>query len=102
MKQRHLGRDPLIWVQGRHPFQQVNLQLIEAWGMVLHWDASELGEGWLEVLQLEGIWPVIFMGGSQHLEYLEDLVNFTVAHEQGLLLGHLCEDAAGRPEVHSE
>ena len=102
MEQSHFGRDSLIWVQGSHSLQKINLQLIQAWRVVLHWDSSELGEGRLEVLQLESIWPVIFVRGSKHLEYLEDLINFTVAHEEWLLLSHFCKNTSGRPQVHTQ
>lgn len=102
MEQSHFSRDPLIWVQGSHSLQKINLQLIQAGRVVLHWDSSELGEGRLEVLQLESIWPVIFVRGSKHLEYLEDLINFTVSHKEGLLLSHLRKDASGRPQVDTQ
>ena len=42
------------------------------------------------------------MGSAQNLEYFEDLVDFTVAHEERFLLGHLCKNASSRPEVNSE
>lgn len=60
----------------------------------MHWDASEAREGWFEVRELEGIWPVVLVWGAKHLEYFEDLVDFTVAHEKGFLLSHFCENAA--------
>ena len=49
--------------------------------MVLHWDASEFRERGLEVLQLQSIWPVVLVRGSQDLENFEDLIDFTVSHE---------------------
>lgn len=44
MEKGHLGGDSLVGVQGRHAFEEVNFELIEAWSVLLHWDASELGE----------------------------------------------------------
>ena len=50
MKERHFGRDSLVGVQSRHALEQIHFQLIETWGMLLHWNAPELRERWLEVL----------------------------------------------------
>ena len=102
MDQGHLGTDPLVGVQGRHSLQEVNLQLIHFMSVLLHWDSSELWEGGLEIVELESIRPIILVRGSKDLEYFEDLVDFTVTHEQRSLLGHLGEDAASGPDVDSE
>ena len=69
--------------------------------MVLHWDASELWERRLEVLQLQSIWPVVLVRGSQDLEDFEDLIDLTVSHEKRFLLGHLSEDASCGPQIYS-
>ena len=52
MEEGHLGRDSLVGVQGSHPLEEVDFELVEAWSVLLHWDASELGERRLEVGQL--------------------------------------------------
>ena len=36
------------------------------------------------------------------MEYLEDLIDFTVSAEEGLLLGQLGKDAANGPDVNSQ
>jgi len=70
--------------------------------VLVHWDAAETREGGLEVGKLQGVRPVVFVGCAKDFKYFEDLVDFTVAHEQGTLLCHFCKDAACRPEIHSE
>ena len=69
--------------------------------MVLHWDASELWERRLEVLQLQSIWPVVLVRGSQDLEDFEDLIDLTVSHEKRFFLGHLSENASRGPQIYS-
>lgn len=63
--------------------------------MLTHRYTLELGERGLEVRELQGVWPIVLVGSSQHFEYFKNLVDLAVAHEQGLALDHLCEDAAG-------
>jgi len=98
----HLCADSFVWIKSCHTFKKVYLQLIKSMGMLLHRDASELREGWLKVGQLQSIRPIIFMRGSQYLEYFEDLVDFTISHEKRALLSHLRENATGGPNVNSK
>ena len=102
MQQGHLGRDTLVRVQSGQTLEEVNLELVEAGSVLVHGDASESGEGGLEVRQLEGVRPVAFVGRAEGLEDLENLIDLTVAHEQRPLLSHLSKDAASRPEVNAE
>ena len=102
MVQRLQGRDALVRVQSHQVGKKVHFHLIKLGRVVLHGNAVELGERHLEVLQLQRVWPVVFVRRSQHLEDLEDLVDLTVAHKQRLPLDHLCEDAPSRPQVHSQ
>ena len=67
--------------------------------MVRHWDTLPLGERQLEVRILERLGPVVVVRSTLHREYLEDLINFRVANEQGLPLRHLSKDAADRPNI---
>jgi len=64
-----------------------------------HGHAAELRERRFEVVQLQGVWPVVFVWSSEHLENFEDLIDFTVAHEQWPSLNHLSENAASRPKI---
>ena len=70
--------------------------------MLRHGQPSELRESSLEVRQFEGVRPVVLVGSAEHLEDLEDLVNFTVSREERSLLSHLSEDAASAPQVNSK
>lgn len=62
--------------------------------MLNHLHASELGEGWLKVGEAKGIWPVILVRRSQHLEDFEYLVNLRISHKERPPLDHLCENAS--------
>lgn len=99
MVQRLKGRDPLVGVKGDQASKEVHLELIESRRVVCHVHGLELGEGGLEVGQLEGVGPIILVRGAQHFKYFEDLVDFRVSHEEGLLLHHLGENAAGGPQI---
>ena len=70
--------------------------------MLNHLHASELGESWLKVGQAEGIWPVILVWCSQHLEDFEYLIDLRIAHEERPPLDHLCENASGRPQIYTQ
>jgi len=70
--------------------------------MFFHWDSAELGERLFHITQFKCIRPVRFMRRAEYPEYLEDLIDFTVAHEQRSLLKHLCKNAACAPQVDSE
>jgi len=67
-----------------------------------HVATFELGEGGLEVIQLEGIGPIAFVWCAEHFENLEDLINLGVAHEERFALHHFCEDAPSGPQVDTE
>jgi hypothetical protein len=62
-------------------------------------DTFPFGEGWLEIWQLQGCWPVCLVRGSLYLEYFENLVNFWVSSEKCFSLSHLCKNAADRPNI---
>lgn len=70
--------------------------------MLAQGHAAELREGRLEVRKLQGVWPVAGVRSSQNFEYLEDLVNLGITHEQRPSLEHLCEYASRRPQVYAE
>ena len=70
--------------------------------MVFHGDATPLGELRLELREVERIRPIVLRRRSQHLKYLEDLINFTVAGKKWPALNHLGKNAAGGPQVNSE
>ena len=67
--------------------------------MFSHRHAWKLGEGRFEVVKFEGIWPVVFVWGSQNSENLENLVDFRVTHKEGFPLDHLSEDAPCWPQI---
>jgi len=69
--------------------------------MFNHGHAAELRERRFEVVELQGVWPVVFVWRSEYFENFEDLINFAVTHEQWTSLNHLSEDAASRPKVHA-
>lgn len=102
MVQRLQSTNTLVRVEGYEAVEEVDFQLIEGWGVFSHGDSSELGEGRFEVLELEGVRPVVFVGSSEHLEDFENLVNLAVTHEQGASLNHFSEDAPSRPQVYSK
>ena len=62
--------------------------------MLNHRHASELREGRFEVVQLEGVGPVILVRCAQYLKDFEDLIDFRVTHEERTTLDHLGKDAA--------
>lgn len=70
--------------------------------MFNHRHAAELRERRFEVAELEGVWPVVLVWRSEDFENFEDLIDFTVTHEQWTSLNHLSEDAASRPKVHAK
>jgi len=70
--------------------------------VLLHGDGSPLRERGLHGRQVEGVRPVALIRGTEHLEDLKDLVNFTVTSEERTALGHLRKDAASRPEINTE
>ena len=70
--------------------------------MLDHGHAAELRERRLEVVQLESVWPIIFVRGAQHFEDLENLVNLRISHEQWLALHHLRKDATSGPKIDSK
>lgn len=102
MVQSLQSANTLVRVQSHEAVEQVDFQLIEGWGMFSHRDSSELGESSFEVLKLEGVRPIVFVGSSKHFENFENLVYLAITHEQGPSLNHLSEDTAGRPQVHSK
>ena len=81
MKQCHLGRDSLIWVQSSHSFKKINFKFIECWRVVLHWYALKARERSLEVRQLQSIRPIILVRRAKYLEDFEYLINLTIARE---------------------
>lgn len=91
-----------VGVEGDEAGKQVHLQLVQGGRVLNHWHAAELREGRFEVIELEGVRPVILVRGAQHLEDFEDLIDFRVAHEQRTALDHLGKDAARGPEVNTE
>lgn len=102
MQQSHLRADALVGIQCSHALEQVDLELVERRRVLLHGNAVELGEGRLEVRQLQGIGPVVLVGRAEHFEYFEDLIDLTVAGEKRSLLRHLSENAASAPQVDAE
>ena len=62
-------------------------------------NALPLGEGGLEVRQLQSLGPQVLVGSALHLEHLKNLVNLRVPSEKGSLLSHFSKDAADRPDV---
>lgn len=62
----------------------------------------ELGEGGFEIWQIVDVHPLCRSGSAVELENLENLVDFTIAAEEGLLFDQFCEDAANCPNIHSQ
>ena len=88
------GRDSPVRVECDQSRQQVDLQLIERGRVLGHGHAPELGERRLEIVQPQGIRPVILVRGAQYFENFEDLINLRITHEQRSTLHHLRENAA--------
>jgi hypothetical protein len=41
------------------------------------------------------------MWGPKNFEDFKDLIDFAITHKEWFFLGHLSEDAAGRPQIHT-
>lgn len=102
MLQSSESRNSPIWIQGDEAREKVNLKLIQSRCVLCHGHAAELREGWFEIVQFQGIRPIILIGSSQDFEYFEDLVDFRITHEERPTLDHLREDATSGPEVDSK
>ena len=94
--------DSLVGVQGDKPCQQVNLQFVQSWCVLVHRHTAELGEGRLKVFELQSVWPVLFVRGAKYAENFENLVNLRIAHEERFSLHHLCENTPGRPQIDTQ
>lgn len=102
MVHRLQSRNALVGVEGDETGEEVDFELVEGGGVLVHGHAAELGEGGLEVSELQSIGPVALVWRAKHLEDFEDLVDFTVAHKQRLALDHFREDAASRPQIDAQ
>lgn len=100
MEQGGLGRDPLGGVEGDQLAEQVQAMLVEVLELLLERLGPELGEGLFEVRQLRHPWPLVIGGSPVELEDLEDLADFRVSSEKGLLLDQFTENAADSPHIH--
>ena len=70
--------------------------------MLGHGHAAELGESRFEIVQFQGIWPVILIRGAQDFENFEDLIDLGVSHEERSTLDHLGKDAPCGPEIDAQ
>ena len=94
--------DALVGVQSYQVGKQIDLEFVQRGRVLGHLDGAELGEARFEVLQLEGIGPVLLIGSPQHLKNLENLVDLRVTHEQGPALHHFGEDAPCGPQIDAQ
>ena len=99
MLHRHAARNPLVRLQRHSARQQVQPVLVQVLRVLRQGQTLPLGEGGLEVRQLQRCGPVALIRGALDLEDFEYLVDFRVAREKRLSLSHLSKDAADRPNV---
>ena len=101
MEHGHTGGDPFVGVQAHHARKQVQAQHVQVLRVVAQRDTFPFRKCRLEVRKLQSVRPVTLVGSSENFEYLEDLVDLGVAHEQGSFLGHFSENATKTPHVNA-
>ena len=95
------GRNASVRVESHESSKEIDLELVEGRGVLDHWHAAELRESRFEVIKLQGIWPVIFIGSTKDLKDFEYLIDLRITHEKRSTLHHLGKDATGRPQIDS-
>lgn len=82
--------------------EQVKTDFIKVLEVILGFSSLEFGEGGLVVRETGDTGPAVVGGGTMEVEDFEDLINFRITHEEGLLLDHFSEDATDGPDVNTE
>mmetsp|Transcript_36102 Transcript_36102/g.93777 ORF Transcript_36102/g.93777 Transcript_36102/m.93777 type:complete len:558 (-) Transcript_36102:101-1774(-) len=97
--QRVERRDALAGLVHQHALQQVQAQRVQHGQRAGQRLRAPLGEVVLEVRELAHVGPRGLVGGAQHAEDVEDLVDLAVAGEERAAADHLRKDAADGPDV---
>ena len=99
MHERLARGDALSGFPSQHASEKISTKRVKALDHLSEVLGAPLGEGRLEIGERGDTGPGLFVGGTEDLENLEDLINFRVTSEKGHAADHFGEDATNRPDI---
>lgn len=99
MHERLASGDALSGFPSQHASEEISTKRVKALDHLSEVLGAPLGESRLEIRERGDTGPGLFVGRTEDLENLEDLINFRVTSEEGHAADHFSEDATNRPDV---